>query len=77
MLCELTFQGVKELREVVSGRGREDEGELSTNISHNLRPWNLPQHQITHLYIAYIHKTRNEKHRYGKLMIQDRDDGAL
>ena len=42
------------------GRGREDEGELSSHISDHLRPWNLPQHQLTHL--AHINKGRIQRH---------------
>ena len=64
LLQGVTFQGVKERREVVGGRGREDEGELSSNISGHLGPRNLIQHQLTHLDIIpvqYTH-TRGMQH---------------
>ena len=43
----------------MGGRGREDEGELSSNISGHLGPWDLPQHQLTHLHIITVKYTAN------------------
>ena len=54
----------------MGGRGREDEGELGSNVSGHLGPWNLPQHQLFHLnimppvkYTANTH-TRGMQHNF-------------